>query len=62
MRKRLINVRVSQRQYELIQLKKEQAGYSSLSDFIRNTLLRNNLWAEKMIREIHHAVMKKESE
>ena len=62
MRKRLINVRVSQRQYELIQLKKEQAGYSSLSDFIRNTLLRNNLWTEKMIREIHHAVMKKESE
>jgi|APSaa5957512535_1039671.scaffolds.fasta_scaffold455269_2 hypothetical protein len=60
MRQRLINIRVTQQQYELIQLKKEQAGYISLSDFIRTTLLKNNLWTEKMLKEIHDAVVRKE--
>jgi len=56
---RIINIRVTQRQYEMIQLRKEVAGYASLSQFIRSSLLKNSLWLEKMIREIHYATVRK---
>ena len=61
MRKRLINIRVSEQQYKMIQLKKEQAGYCSLSDFIRNKLLNDNLSTEKLIRDIHEKVARSDS-
>jgi hypothetical protein len=40
-------------------LKKENAGYLNLSEFVRNKILGNDLYIEKMIREIHHEVVRK---
>ena len=58
-RNRKLTIRVSERQYELMQLKKESAGYLNLSEFIRNKIIGNDLHVEKMIREIHHEVVRK---
>ena len=58
---RFINVRVTARQYDLIQLRKECKGYHSLSQFIRDLLLRDELITEKRIREIHEVIVKNQS-
>lgn len=46
-------------QYERIQLRKESKGYLSLSQFIRDLALKEDLSTEKMIREIHQTVTRK---
>jgi hypothetical protein len=55
---RIINIRVTPNQYDRIQLKKEALGYATLSQLLRDLLLKENLHTEKMIREIHKAVVK----
>jgi len=56
---RIIQIRVSRMQYERIQLRKESKGYLSLSQFIRDLALKEDLSTEKMIREIHQTVTRK---
>lgn len=50
-------IRVSNEQYELISLKKNVAGYATLSQFIRDVLLKDDISTYKMIREIHQKLM-----
>ena len=56
-RRRIIQFKVMQSQYERILLKKENAGYQNLSQFVRDFLLRDDLVTEKLIREIHEKVV-----
>ncbi|MCF7871631.1 hypothetical protein K9L97_01230 [Candidatus Woesearchaeota archaeon] len=58
-RTRFINFRVTTKQYELIQLRKECKGYISLSQFIRDLLLSDEMINEKRIREIHEIIVQK---
>jgi len=53
-----LTIRVSDEQYDLIQNKKEAAGYRNLSQFIRDRILRDSLYVEKMIKEIHERIVK----
>lgn len=52
-------VRVTEQQYQRMQNKKEAAGYATLSQFIRDRCLKDDLWIEQKINEIHQAVVKK---
>ena len=61
-RRRIIQFRVTQTQYERILLKKENAGYQNLSQFVRDFLLKDDLATEKLIREIHKEIVKTKSE
>jgi len=54
-----LTLRVSDEQYALIQNKKEAAGYRNLSQFIRDRVLKDSLYVEHMIKEIHQAIVKK---
>ena len=56
---RIIQVRVTQRQFERIQLRKEALGYVTLSQFVRDLLLKEDLATYKMIQEIHKKVCSK---
>ena len=58
-RTRFINFRVTAKQYELIQLRKECKGYIALSQFIRDFLLSDEMINEKRIREIHEIIVQK---
>jgi hypothetical protein len=53
-----IVLRVSQAQYAMFQNRKEAAGYATLSQFIRDRVLKDSLAMEKMIAEIHRSVVK----
>ena len=54
-----LTLRVSDEQYALIQNKKEAAGYRNVSQFIRDRVLKDSLYVEHMIKEIHQAIVKK---
>ena len=56
---RIINFRVTAKQYELIQNRKEAKGYHHLSQWIRDLLLKEELATEKMIREMYSVIVKK---
>ena len=58
-RTRFINFRVTAKQYELIRLRKECKGYHSLSQWIRDLLLSDEMINEKRIREIHEIIVQK---
>ena len=56
---RRIDIRLTQKEYNLIQNKKEAKGYKSLSQYIRSELLENSLSTEHMIKEIYEEICKK---
>lgn len=55
-RNRVIQVRVTERQFERINLRKEAFGYKTLSQFVRDLLLKENLSTYKMLQEIYKKV------
>ena len=55
-RNRIIQIRVSERQFERIHLKKDALGYKILSQFVRDLLLKEDLATYKMLQEIHRKV------
>ncbi len=55
---RIIQIRVTQRQFERIQLRKEALGYATCSQFIRDLMLKEDLSTYKMIKEIYKKVGK----
>lgn len=57
--KKVINFRVTDEQYRLIHLRMRSEGFVSLSRFIREMLLKEDLYTRNMIKEIHEAVVKK---
>jgi len=54
---RIIQVRVTERQFERIQLRKEALGYKVLSQFVRDLLLKEDLATYKMIQEIYKKIV-----
>ena len=61
-RNRVIQLRVTKKQYEMILNKKENLGYVSLSQFVRDLLLKNDLATFRMISEIHDKIMGNKNE
>jgi hypothetical protein len=55
-RNRVIQVRVTERQFERIQLRKESLGYKTLAQFVRDLLLKEDLASYKMLQEIHKKI------
>jgi hypothetical protein len=53
---RAIQIRCTPLQYELIQNKKEALGYVRLSDFVRDSILKEDLATYNLIREIHRII------
>ena len=55
-RNRVIQVRVTEKQFERVSLRKEALGYKTLAQFVRDMLLKEDLTTYKMIQEIHKKV------
>ncbi len=53
---RVIQVRVTERQFERIQLKKESLGYKTLAQFVRDMILKEDLAVYRMISEIYKKI------
>ncbi len=56
-RNRVVQVRLSEKQYERILLRRDNAGYTTLSQFIRDLLLKEDLAVLKMLQDIHKKVI-----
>ena len=54
---RLVNVRLSERQYDLLINRMECMGYRNMSQFIRDCALRDDLATLKLLRDIHQKVI-----
>jgi len=57
---RLINIRVSKRQYEMIKNRMDYMGYRSMSQFVRDCTLRDDLATLILLKDIHSKIMKKQ--
>lgn len=53
---RVIQVRVTERQFEQIHLRKDALGYKTLSQFVRDLLLKEDLATYKMLQEIYEKI------
>ena len=56
-RTRLINLRFSAEQYELLKKKMEIYGYVNMSQYIRDCSLRDDFSTLVMIRDIHKKII-----
>jgi len=56
---RIIQFRCTDKQYKLIQNRKEALGYTRLSEFFRDLALKDNLSTQYMLREILKKIEKK---
>ena len=54
---KIVQIRMTGRQYELAVLKKEYLGYATLSQLIRDLLLKDDLSTFKMIHEMHKKIV-----
>ena len=54
---RLINIRVSENQYNLVINRMENLGYRNMSQFIRDCMLRDDLSSLKMLKEIYNKII-----
>jgi len=54
---RVVQVRLTENQYKRIILRKENAGYNTLSQFVRDLLLKEDLAVLKMLQDIHEKVI-----
>ena len=59
-RSRLFNVRVTEKQFKLMKLRMEAKGYMNFSEYVRETLLKEDFATEHMIKEIYKKVVLKE--
>ncbi len=50
-------IRVSSKQYELIVNKQENLGYATLSQFIRDLALKDDISSFKMLKDMHSKIM-----
>ena len=53
---RVIQIRVTEKQFERVSLRKEALGYKTLAQFVRDMLLKDDLATYKMLQEIHKKV------
>ena len=56
-RNRVVQVRLTERQYERVILRKEHAGYKTISQFVRDLMLKEDLAMLKLVQEIHKKVV-----
>ena len=62
-RNRLVNFRLTEQQYKLLKNRMEVEGYNSISHYIRDSTLRDDLSSIKLLRKIHGMLMEeKENE
>ena len=54
---RVVQVRLTENQYKRIVLRKENAGYTTLSQFVRDLLLKEDLAVLKMLQDIHKKIL-----
>lgn len=55
-RNRIIQIRVSERQFERIHLRKDALGYKTLSQFVRDLMLKEDLATYKMLQKIYEKI------
>jgi len=55
-RNRVVQVRLTERQYERVILRKEHAGYKTISQFVRNMILKDDLAVYRMISEMYKKI------
>ena len=55
-----IRLKVTSLQYEIIKNKAQVSGYKTISAFIRDTTLNVDFSMEKLIKEIHGIIVKKQ--
>ena len=56
-----IRIKVTSLQYEIIKNKAQVAGYKTVSDFIRETILSVDFSMEKLIKEIYEIIVEKKN-
>ena len=56
-----IRIKVTSLQYEIIKNKAQVAGYKTVSDFIRETILNLDFSMEKLIKQIYEVIVEKKS-
>ena len=56
-RNRVIQVRLTERQYDRVILRKEHAGYKTLSQFVRDLMLKEDMIMLRLVQEIHKKVL-----
>ncbi len=56
-RNRVVQVRLTERQYDRVLLRKDHAGYKTLSQFVRDLMLKEDLVMLKLIQDIHKKVL-----
>ena len=53
-----LRIRVTDAQHDIIKLKAQMNGYSSISQFIRDRLIKISLEAERQLVEIHEMLQR----
>ncbi len=53
---RVIQIRVTERQFERINLRKDALGYKTFSQFVRDSMLKEDLSTYKMLQEIYKKI------
>ena len=56
-----LRIKVTPLQYEIIKNKAQVFGYKSMSEFIRDIILKENYSAEDLIKQIHEIIVKKKN-
>ena len=56
-RNRVVQVRLTERQYERFILRKDNAGYKTISQFVRDLMLKDDMAMLKLVQEIHKTIV-----
>ena len=56
-RNRVVQVRLTERQYERFILRKDNEGYKTISQFVRDLMLKDDMAMLKLVQEIHKRIM-----
>ena len=56
-RNRVVQVRLTERQYERFILRKDNAGYKTISQFVRDLMLKDDMAMLKLVQEIHKSIV-----
>ena len=56
-RNRVVQVRLTERQYERFILRKDNAGYKTISQFVRDLMLKDDMAMLNLVQEIHKKIM-----
>jgi len=54
---RYLQIRLTDRQYSLLQNKREYLGYKTLSQFVRDCIFKDELATSKLLQDIHKKLL-----